>query len=494
MIYININTSDYENDVRVMTQAFYPEEKIVVRIDEVTDAEYDIITDVNVSDRHVSGSINETEKFEFTENTDDKKIIRNHIKRELYRIYSKMTGKVLPWGTLTGIRPVKIPLKMVEEGYSDEEIVRHLKEEYLTNEKKSELSLEVAHNEDSLLKTLDYNNGYSLYIGIPFCPTTCLYCSFTSYPIGMWKNKVDDYLDALIKELEYLSVLLKDKKPDSIYIGGGTPTTLLPHQFDRLFNFLESHFDYSGLKEFTVEAGRPDSIDMDKLRVIKSHGIDRISINPQTMNQKTLDLIGRRHTVEQIYDTYNMARQCGFENINMDLIVGLPGEDKEDVINTLEKIKELAPDNLTVHSLAIKRAARLNYMKEAYAGYRIENTDEIIGMTMEYARQMGMSPYYLYRQKNMAGNFENVGYAKDGKKGVYNILIMEEKQSIYAAGAGAQSKIVFPEENREERIENVKDVENYIGRTSEMIERKRKFFNENQVKSKSGADNTVSGF
>lgn len=479
MIFININTRDYENDVRVMTQAFYPEEKIVVRIDEVPDEEHDIITDVTALGRHVSGSVNETEKFEFTENTDDKKIIRNHIKRELYRIYSKMTGKVLPWGTLTGIRPVKIPLKMVEEGYSDEEIISHLKEEYLTNEKKAKLSLEVAHNEDSLLKTLDYNNGYSLYIGIPFCPTTCLYCSFTSYPIGMWKNKVDDYLDALIKELEYLSILLKDKKPDSIYIGGGTPTTLLPYQFDRLFNFLESHFDYSALKEFTVEAGRPDSIDMDKLRVIKSHGIDRISINPQTMNQKTLDLIGRRHTVEQIYDTYNMARQCGFENINMDLIVGLPGEDKEDVINTLEKIKELAPDNLTVHSLAIKRAARLNYMKEAYAGYRIENTDEIIGITMDYARQMGMSPYYLYRQKNMAGNFENVGYAKDGKKGVYNILIMEEKQSIYAAGAGAQSKIVFSKENRVERIENVKDVENYIGRTSEMIERKRKFFNEN---------------
>lgn len=474
MIFININTRDYENDVRVMTQAFYPEEKIVVRIDEVPDEEYDIITDITASGRHVSGSVNETEKFEFTENTDDKKIIRNHIKRELYRIYSKMTGKVLPWGTLTGIRPVKIPLKMVEEGYSDEEIISHLKEEYLTNEKKAKLSLEVAHNEDSLLKTLDYNNGYSLYIGIPFCPTTCLYCSFTSYPIGMWKNKVDDYLDALIKELEYLSILLKDKKPDSIYIGGGTPTTLLPYQFDRLFNFLESHFDYSALKEFTVEAGRPDSIDMDKLRVIKSHGIDRISINPQTMNQKTLDLIGRRHTVEQIYDTYNMARQCGFENINMDLIVGLPGEDKEDVINTLEKIKELAPDNLTVHSLAIKRAARLNYMKEAYAGYRIENTDEIIGITMDYARQMGMSPYYLYRQKNMAGNFENVGYAAPGKECIYNILIMEEKQTIVACGAGTTTKVVFPKENRLERVENVKDVGQYIERIDEMIERKGK--------------------
>lgn len=481
MIFIGINTKDYENDVRVMTQAFYPEEKIVSRVDEMPEdgVLYDIVTIVTINESSVKGNINNKEWFCFTEDVDDKKIIRNHIKRELYKVYSSMTGKELPWGTLTGIRPVKIPLKMVEDGYEDEVIVHHLKEEYLTKDSKANLSLEVAKNEHELLKNLDYNNGYSLYIGVPFCPTTCLYCSFTSYPIGMWKNKVDAYLDALTKELEYLSVLLKDKKPDSIYIGGGTPTTLLPHQFDRLFNFLESHFDYSNLKEFTVEAGRPDSITLDKLKVIKAHGIDRISINPQTMNQKTLDLIGRRHTVEQIYDTYNMARQCGFDNINMDLIVGLPGENKEDVINTLEQIKKLDPDNLTVHSLAIKRAARLNYMKEVYADYRIENTDEIIEMTMDYARQMQMSPYYLYRQKNMAGNFENVGYAKDGKKGVYNILIMEEKQSIYAAGAGAQSKIVFPEENRVERIENVKDVENYIGRTSEMIERKRNFFNEN---------------
>lgn len=481
MILIRINTSDYENDVRVMTQAFYPDDKIVVSSDEVNEKDYEIITKVFVTDCHVSGSINETETFEFTEDTDDKKIIRNHIKRELYKIYRSITGKELPWGTLTGIRPVKIPLKMVEEGYSDEEIVKHLKEEYLTKENKARLSLLVAHNEHDLLKTLDYNNGYSLYIGIPFCPTTCLYCSFTSYPISMWKNRVDNYLDALTKELEYLSGLLKNKKPDSIYIGGGTPTTLSPMQFDRLFGFLENHFDFSNLKEFTVEAGRPDSIDMDKLKVIKNHGIDRISINPQTMNQKTLDLIGRRHTVEQIYDTYNMARKCGFDNINMDIIVGLPGENKDDVINTLEKIRELEPDNLTVHSLAIKRAARLNYMKEEYAGYRIENTDEIIEMTGEYARKMGMSPYYLYRQKNMAGNFENVGYAKDGKKGVYNILIMEEKQSIFAAGAGAQSKIVFANENRVERIENVKDVETYIDRNDEMIDRKRRFFNENQI-------------
>ncbi len=482
MILIDINTKDYENDVRVMTQAFYPDDKIVTRVaDESEISEKpELHTVVNATDRKVRGNV-EGYTFEFEEDTDDKKIIRNHIKRELYNIYSRITGKKLPWGTLTGIRPVKIPLGLIENGCEDEDIICHLQTEYLADRKKAELGLKVAKNEHELLSELDYNNGYSLYIGIPFCPTTCLYCSFTSYPIGMWKDRVDTYLDALLKELGYLSELLKDKRPDSIYIGGGTPTTLLPHQFDRLFTFLEKNFDYSSLREFTVEAGRPDSIDREKLQVIREHGIDRISINPQTMNQKTLDLIGRRHSAEQIYDAFYLARECGFDNINMDLIVGLPGENIEDVRYTLEEIMKLSPDNLTVHSLAIKRAARLNYMREAYNDYRIENTDEIIAMTEDYAYRMGMEPYYLYRQKNMAGNYENVGYAKQGKKGVYNILIMEEKQSIFAAGAGAQSKIVFPHENRVERIENVKDVSNYIERVDEMIGRKRRFFDENKI-------------
>lgn len=485
MILIKINTQDYENDVRVMTQAFYPEEKIICNPENSENSEKsDIFTLVIAEGSYVSCRVVFGEKqfeTEFTETTEDKKIIRNHLKRELYHIYSQLTGKKLPWGTLTGIRPVKIPLKLIEEGNNEEFIVEHLEKEYLTHNDKARLSYTVARNEHELLSTLDYENGYSLYIGIPFCPTTCLYCSFTSYPISMWKDRVDNYLQSLFMELSYLSELLGDKKPNSIYIGGGTPTTLMPEQFDRLFNFLETHFDYSGLREFTVEAGRPDSITMDKLKVIKAHGVDRISINPQTMNQKTLDLIGRRHSVEQIYDTYGMARNCGFDNINMDLIIGLPGENEADVRNTLERIKELNPDNLTVHSLAIKRAARLNIMKDIYKDYRCENTDSIINMTMEYAKEMNMTPYYLYRQKNMAGNFENVGYAKPDKKGIYNILIMEEKQSIFAAGAGAQSKIVFPKENRVERIENVKDVDNYINRTSEMIDRKRCFFYENQI-------------
>mgnify|MGYP002590649923 CR=1 FL=1 len=237
---------------------------------------------------------------------------------------------------------------------------------------------------------------------------------------------------------------------------------------------IEERFDLSSVKEFTVEAGRPDSITEDKLKTLRAHGISRISINPQTMKQSTLDLIGRRHTVEMVKEKYRLARKLGFDNINMDLIIGLPEEDINDVRATMEEIKELAPDSVTVHSLAIKRAARLNIFKERYADLKIENTQEMIDLTAEYARSMGLVPYYLYRQKNMAGNFENVGYAAPDKACIYNILIMEEKQTIVACGAGTTTKVVFPAENRLERVENVKDVDQYIARIDEMIGRKEK--------------------
>lgn len=273
---------------------------------------------------------------------------------------------------------------------------------------------------------------------------------------------MDTYVDAMLKELEFTSRLMKDKKLDTFYMGGGTPTTLEPEQLDRVLSFFEEHFDTTGLKEYTIEAGRPDSITRDKLLIMKKHGVDRISINPQTMNDDTLKLIGRHHTVEQIKEAFTLARECGFDNINMDLIIGLPGETREHIERTMREVALLAPDSLTVHSLAIKRAARLNIFWEKYKDYAMVNTDDIINMTADCAAAMGMEPYYLYRQKNMAGNFENVGYSKPGREGIYNILIMEEKQTIMAVGAGASTKVVFPEENRIERVENVKDVTTYI--------------------------------
>lgn len=262
----------------------------------------------------------------------------------------------------------------------------------------------------------------------------------------------------------------------TVYMGGGTPTSLTGEQMDRLLCTLEENFDLDVAREFTIEAGRPDSINESKLKVMKAHGIQRISINPQTLNQKTLDVIGRRHTVEDVEQAFHMARKVGFSNINMDLILGLPGENSGDVEKTLEGIRRLAPDSLTVHSLAVKRASRLNQNLELYPPAPQEEVNRMIDMAWHEAEAMGMEPYYLYRQKNMAGNLENVGYAKPGKECLYNILIMEEKQNIIAVGAGGSSKILYPAENRLERVENVKSVKDYIERIDEMIERKERNF------------------
>lgn len=476
MIYMSINTHDYENDVRVMIQAFYPKEKIITDCERAGECMLRIEVSVTGSRIRVriAGSAGGGE-IDCDAGTIERKSVRNRLKRELYSVLSEITRIKLVWGTLTGIRPTKIPYAMIENGDGEDEIIRSLKSEYLVSDEKAKLSLAVAQKEHALLSGLDYRDGYSLYVGIPFCPTTCLYCSFTSYPLSMWKNRTDEYIDALERELRALGSFLKDKKINTVYIGGGTPTTLLPYQLDRLLFCIEMNFDLGGLKEFTVEAGRPDSIDRDKLKTLRRHKVDRISVNPQTMNQGTLDLIGRRHTAEQTASAFAMARECGFDNINMDLIAGLPGEGEREVSHTLQEVAKLSPDSLTVHSLAIKRAAALNIFREAYAGYSIENTDRIMGLTHKAAEDMGLEPYYLYRQKNMAGNFENVGYAKPGKECLYNILIMEEQQSIWAAGAGAQSKIVRRDPPRVDRIENVKDVSDYIGRTDEMIDRKRRY-------------------
>lgn len=401
---------------------------------------------------------------------------KNRIKRRLYFMLREQTGKTLPWGTLTGIRPSKIAITLLEEGKSREEIVQYMRDTYLASDEKIDLTITTAENERQLLSAFDYKNGYSLYIGIPFCPTTCLYCSFTSYPIGRWKGRTQEYLNALYKEMDYVAQTMENRKSqhlDTVYFGGGTPTSLSAGDLDQLLGRLEEKFPLAELQELTVEAGRPDSITREKLEVLKKHHITRISINPQTMKQETLDLIGRHHTVDMVKDCFCMARELGFDNINMDLIVGLPGEDIEDVRRTMEEIKALDPDSITVHSLAIKRASRLNTDKEHYGNLSIRNTQEMIDLTAACARDMGMEPYYLYRQKNMAGNFENVGYSKPGKACLYNILIMEEKQTIAACGAGTTTKVVFPAENRRERTENVKDVEQYISRIEEMIDRKR---------------------
>ena len=503
MIKIQVNNEMFAYDMYHISKAFLPGTEIEQKLDlECMQAVCITMSDGRGAKKQF---IIEEEELNTLE---DRKQKKRYVNLKVYDWLLHVTGKELAWGVMTGVRPTKPMMYLMEQGMDDLEVIGWMQETYRITEEKAHLGLAVAKKEKKLLDQLDYKDGYSLYIGIPFCPSTCSYCSFTSYSIADWKHRVDEYLDAVCKELSFIASVSENKKLNTVYIGGGTPTTLEPDQLERLLTHLETHFSYAHLKEFTVEAGRPDSITKEKLEVLKKHNIGRISINPQTMQQKTLDVIGRKHTVEDVRRVYAMARELGFDNINMDLIAGLPGETVEDMRDTLRQIRKLAPNSLTVHALAMKRASKMSQerkekliqQKSMQVGVaqipldgnaqqegdeaQIANTlSQMITLAADAAKEMDLEPYYLYRQKNIAGNFENVGYAKVDKAGIYNILIMEEKQSIVAVGAGASTKIVVPDEKVEidektgnpkriVRLENVKDVEQYISRIDEMIERK----------------------
>ena len=479
MLIVKSNQAKFEYDIHSLIKAFYPEQEVKILTPlsvikdksilskpvamQLTFGENEVVFAVYLNDEHT---------YIWNIKDEDEADYKNVFKRFLYTSLKEETGISLPWGNLTGIRPTKIAMTMMEQGKNDDEIMAFLQNGHLVSREKAALSIEIAAREKRILNTLHYENGYSLYIGIPFCPTTCLYCSFTSFPISVWKKQVAEYLSALEKEIDYVAGTYHDKVLDTIYIGGGTPTSLSAEELERLLNKIKSSFNLSALQEFTVEAGRADSITEEKLKVLYKYGVTRISVNPQTMKQETLRLIGRQHTVEQVVDAFHTARGVGFDNINMDIILGLPDENEEDVRNTIHAIEELAPDSLTVHSLAIKRAAAMQSWVSEHGLGGLHNTEEMMDVARDGAVRMGMMPYYLYRQKNMAGNFENVGYAKDGKYGIYNILIMEEVQTIVALGAGTITKRVYGD-GRIERCDTVKDVALYIERIEEMIERKR---------------------
>ena len=474
-ISIVLNDDSFEYDVYGLVKAFYPKAG-VKRAEKAGDNFVSVIIDGKISVKaQIEGTGKSADCPVCTDNIseeDGRKNNKNILKRLLYGALCEITGQKLPWGTLTGIRPTKIPTRLIEEGKTDDEISGYMKETYLCSDEKTRLSIDIAHKEQKLLNTIDYENGYSLYIGIPFCPTTCLYCSFSTFPMAIWADKTDAYLDALEKEMAATGPYLKDATLQTVYIGGGTPTSLNAGQLSRLLEMTEKYFDTSKVKEWTVEAGRPDSLDEEKLRIIKESRANRISINPQTMNDDTLKLIGRCHSAKETKEKFNLARKLGIDNINMDIILGLPGEDEGKVLVTLEEIKKMAPDSLTMHSLALKRAARLNKYKDIYLEEKCD-ADKAMEMARAAAKEMGMEPYYLYRQKNMTGNLENIGFARAEKEGLYNILIMEEKQNILALGAGSVSKITG--RGKKQRIQNVKDVNFYIERIDGMIEKKQDF-------------------
>ncbi len=475
MIHVYTNRENYQYDLHALLKSFYPEHDVRVYAAEAQEEHQDdekqviiqlfndsmnVILDIDVRKEYVHTYKNDTD------------VIKKECKLSIYQDLCDYTGKTLPWGNLTGIRPTKLAMGMLAEGKEDAEIVAWLKAAHAVSDEKAQLSLDIARREKAILDRLHYEDGYSLYIGIPFCPTTCLYCSFTSYPIAVWRKRVDEYLQALFQEIDFVAETYKNKILDTVYIGGGTPTTLEAAGLDRLLQYVRDKFDFRQVTEFTVEAGRADSITREKLDVLKKHSVTRISVNPQTMKDETLKYIGRQHTVAQVKDAFWLAREAGFDNINMDIILGLPGELESDLQNTIHEICKLNPDSLTVHSLAVKRASKLSQWIEENGIATLRNTDSTMDIAQKGAYALEMKPYYLYRQKNMSGNFENVGYAREGKYGIYNILIMEEKQTIVACGAGSVSKRVYPD-GLIKRSENVKDVSQYIERIGEMIERKR---------------------
>lgn len=401
---------------------------------------------------------------------------KNYIKLCLFFVFLKaFENKEKPvWGILTGIRPSKLVRELMDKGKNDYEITKILNSDYLVDKKKIELVKKIAKVEDKIIKNIK-DNSVSLYVSIPFCPTRCLYCSFISQSLAFSKKLVEPYLLALEKEIKKTAQLLKrlNKFVDSVYIGGGTPTSISASHLDKLINTLYTEFDLSNIKEFTVEAGRPDTIDKDKLKVIKANGVERISINPQTFNDKTLKIIGRNHTADETIEKFYLARDMGFNHINTDIIANLPGENLSDFEYTLEKIGELNPESVTVHSLSIKHGS---YLAEKY---EMLNTDtylanKMIDMSISYLENMGKIPYYIYRQKNTAGNLENIGFCNIGHECVYNIAIMQEIQTNIALGAGASTKMVCGD--RIERAFNVKEVSEYIKRIDEMILRKENLF------------------
>lgn len=401
----------------------------------------------------------------------DGNLDRDGIKKEAYEKLSEITGLKPEWGILTGIRPVKLCSELADKTGSLDDVRTIFREKYLLTDERIDRLVDMYLYQQDFAGKAEYKSA-CVYVGIPFCPTRCLYCSFASNQV--LEPEIERYLQALLKEVRAVGRRMKETgiSAESLYIGGGTPTTLSADQLTVLMDEIRSSMDLTGLKEYTVEAGRPDTITDDKLKTIKSGGADRISINPQSMKARTLELIGRSHSPEDIENAFELAGGYGLDSINADVIAGLPDENTEDFIETLNRVMALGADNITVHCLAVKRASRLIEADPDYHYRHAKVVKEMLDAGEQILSGAGYKPYYLYRQKHMAGAGENTGWCKPGKEGLYNMRIMDEHQSNIALGAGGISKIYYPEENRLERVANVTNYEQYIDRIDEMIKRK----------------------
>lgn len=420
---------------------------------------------------------------------DERQALKRSVQICVLELLRRVTGLTQPWGVLTGVRPMKLMHNLIAaHGRADAE--RILAEEYLVTPAKIKLLSEVAQRQLDVLPDLyDMGREVSIYIGIPFCPTKCAYCTFPAYDIRGNNGSVEEFLIGLDQEIRAIGAWLKEQDLGitTIYWGGGTPTSISAEQMEALFQAMHESFPKMGeVRELTVEAGRPDTITPEKIEVMKRWGVDRISINPQSFTQATLDAIGRHHTVQETVEKFQLARQMGMDNINMDLIIGLPNEDVSVYARSLEETAKLMPESLTVHTLSFKRASKMTKNRGQYRVAERHEIEEMVRMTNEWTEAHGYVPYYLYRQKNILGNMENVGYALPGKESLYNIIMMEERQSVIGLGCGAVSKIVWPkrgegsaeEPQRVERMPNPKEPMAYNSQYQAYIDKKLRLLEE----------------
>ncbi len=400
----------------------------------------------------------------------DKKNAEHEICRLIYHILQRKTGITPPWGLMTGIRPVKKVTELMAQGFSHDEIKKRLEDHYELSDKKFRLAYETAVNQLPILDNID-RSAASLYVSIPFCPTRCSYCSFVSHSMDSAIKLMPEYVTALCKELEILGRIVRDigTKIDTVYFGGGTPTSISAEDIRRIMESVAQNFNLDSIREYSFEAGRPDTITEEKLRIIKELGADRISVNPQTLNDDVLRVIGRRHSGKDALKAFELARKVGFDNINTDLIAGLPTESAESFRNTLDTICELSPESITVHTLTVKRSASLfENGNENMSNPAAEMVDYSIGKLMDE----DYLPYYMYRQKNTIDNLENVGYAQKGYESQYNIFIMDDTQTILGAGCAASTKLVYPD-GLIRRVHNYKFPYEYINQFDQLMEKKK---------------------
>lgn len=466
-----VKNHNFHFELENLTRLFFPNEKITVIRDfsepqppciytEVSDK---ITISVNI------GSFNKSETAVKKLTDDDNELVSAQL---LYKLLCDFTGLTQPWGILTGVRPVKLLRRLAEES-NEEQAVKKFENDFFVSNEKIALSRETEHNERKILE-LSKPESFSLYVGIPFCPSRCSYCSFVMASIERAEKLIEPYTKLLCEEIKRTAEIANKLglRLETVYFGGGTPTTLSAEQLDTVLGTVNKSFDMSTCREFTVEAGRPDTIDIAKLFALKENKVDRISINPQTVNDEVLKTIGRKHTAQQFFDAFELARKCGFDNINTDLIAGLPTDTPESFKNSLDSIVRLNAECITVHTLCVKRASRLTTEGVTLDLQQARDAREMLAYTQNILGQNEYIPYYMYRQSRMVGNLENVGWSKRGFESLYNVYVMDETHTILACGSGGVTKLKRNNPDYLERIFNFKYPYEYIDRFDELIQRK----------------------